>query len=279
MFYPSSYPKIFFMALWMLGTGTIIPRFYVAAPGLYYGLGCSIFGLLIFGIFAFSALRGKLEATRIYSITLILYLAIFAYKNPEAFSWYLAWFALFPVFLVATLASSAERLEPRGIKLVVCLLALAGFLGAQISQQVIRPVPALSAIAFDWSPEFDRMIKFDQALAALNREQGGSTALLATPEIGYIGFHHPGPILDLAGLLSPRVIRYGHPPLSLREDNKALEINPAIVADLKPPYIVSLEVFCRLLMKEDSFRKDYRVLEFFPNQWAGSQGIYLFKRK
>lgn len=279
MFYPSSYPKIFFMALWMMGTGTLIPRYYIAAPGLYYGLGCSILGLLIFGTFAFSALRGKLEPTRIYMITLTLYLAIFAYKNPEAFSWYLAWFALFPVFLVATLASSAERLAPRGIKLAACLLLLSGFLGAQISQQVIRPVPALSAIVFDWSPEFDRMIKFDQALAALNREPGGAGALLATPEIGYIGFHHPGPILDLAGLLSPQVIQYGHPPLSQREDNKALEINPAIVADLKPPYIVSLEVFCRLLMKEDFFKRDYRVLEFFPNRWAGSQGIYLFKRK
>ncbi|MCA9800403.1 MAG: hypothetical protein KC777_00370 [Cyanobacteria bacterium HKST-UBA02] len=278
MFYPSSYPKVFFMALWMMGTGTIIPRYYVATPGLYYGLGCSIFGMLIFGAFAVYAFKARLKVIPLYLITLFLYLAIFAYKNPEAFSWYLAWFALFPVFLVATLVSSAERLKPRGIKLVACGLALAAFLGSQVSQQVIRPVPALSAIAFDWSPEFDRMIKFDQALAALNHEQGGERALLATPEIGYIGFHHPGPILDLAGLLSPRVIKYGHPPLSQRTDNKALEINPAIVADLKPPYIVSLEVFCRLLMQEDFFKKEYRVLEFFPNKWAGSQGIYLFKR-
>ncbi|MBZ0188749.1 MAG: hypothetical protein K8F91_21070, partial [Candidatus Obscuribacterales bacterium] len=174
MFYPSSYPKIFFMALWMMGTGLFIPRFYIDRPGLYYGLGSVLFGFILLSIFIYVA-RGHVH--RIYALSLVAYLLIFLGKNPEAFSWYLVWFALFPVFFVSILVSLLLELKDKSrLSMILCLVLLADIFLVQIAQQVKRPSPGLASLTFSWSPELDRLIKFEKALECIYKEPGGRTA-------------------------------------------------------------------------------------------------------
>ena len=147
-------------------------------------------------------------------------------------------------------------------------------------QQPVRLANGIESITYQWNPEYHRLLQFDRLLAEIDTGRKGSAnkPVIATPEIGYIGYRYPGPILDLCGLVSPEVIPFGHPDLSRQAEGEAFEINPAIIESLKPDYVITLELFARELLADRSFRSNYRLLDTLPNDWGGGKGVLLYEK-
>ena len=90
----------------------------------------------------------------------------------------------------------------------------------------------------------------------------GATEAVAAPEIGTLGYFYPGPILDLEGLVSPRVINLGYAG-ALRE--------------YRTPWLVSWNTLVpEDLRAEPWFDAEYRPVFVLPN-WEGRQAI-LYRR-
>jgi hypothetical protein len=100
---------------------------------------------------------------------------------------------------------------------------------------------------------------------------------VAAGDIGAIGFFSQARILDLLGLISPQVVAYY--PL----DDEAYVINfavsPEAIDDLRPDYVVVLEVYGReTILKDPPFLHAYQLIEMIPTDLYGSQGMLVFRR-
>lgn len=280
MFYPMMPGFMFFNTLWMIGTGIILPRFYLDVPGIAYALSAMLFGILTL-VFAFRFL--KQEPFRWYFVAVLVFMVIFGIKNPAPFGWYHCWYSLIPIFIGAAIVPALiDKLKDNSssspkLKKVLAGIVLAILVSTQIGQQFTRPRLDMTAFTFAWNNEFRRLIQFGYALDKMKEFPGSQTATIGAPEIGYIGYKHQGDILDFCGLLSPEVVKYGRLPESFQGKGEVLEINPAIVKDLKPPYIITLEAFGRELLKDDFFVSNYEKVGSWKNEWANSDGIFLYR--
>jgi hypothetical protein len=101
--------------------------------------------------------------------------------------------------------------------------------------------------------------------------------VVASGDIGALGYFSRARILDLLGLISPQVIPYY--PLA----DEAYVINFAVSAeavdDLRPDYVVMLEVYGReTVLKDSRFLHSYRLMETIPTDLYGSRGMLVFRR-
>lgn len=280
MFYPMMPGFMFFNTLWMIGTGIALPRFYLDVPGLAYALGAMLLGIATI-VFAFKFL--KQEPFRWYFSAVVLFIIVFGIKNPAPFGWYHCWYSLIPVFLGAAIVPPlVDRLRDRTTpmnKRALAALAITILAAVQIGQQFTRSQIDLTAFTFAWNNEFRRLIQFGYALEKMKKFEGSETATIGAPEIGFIGYKHQGKILDFCGLLSPEVVKYGRLPDKFQGKGEVLEINPVIVRELKPPYIITLEAFGRELLKDEFFLESYERVGRWDNKWASSDGIFLYRLK
>jgi len=271
MFYPMPAFSMLGKCLWMTGTGAVLPRLTLNEPGLYGALSI-LAGPVCIALLAFLARK---RSAFIYVPAVVAYLLVFAVKNPPAFGWYLCWFSLIPVFLASEIFSRAVNFGRSAVSafliLTVAILAI---------QQPVRLANGIESITYQWNPEYHRLLQFDRLLAEIDTGRKGSAnkPVIATPEIGYIGYRYPGPILDLCGLVSPQVIPFGRPDLGRQAEGEAFEINPAIIDSLKPDYVITLELFARELLADRSFRSNYRLLDTLPNNWGGGKGVLLYEK-
>ncbi|MGD9684636.1 MAG: hypothetical protein AB7W16_26020 [Candidatus Obscuribacterales bacterium] len=271
MFYPMPAFSMLGKCLWMAGTGVVLPRLTLNDPGLY-GAVSILAGPLCIALLAYLARK---QSAFLYIPAVIAYLLIFAFKNPPAFGWYLCWFSLIPVFLASEIFA---RAMDYGKAAVAVFLVLASAILA--IQQPVRASGGIESITYQWNPEYHRLLQFDRLLRKVDtaEKSRAKKPVIATPEIGYIGYRYPGPILDLCGLVSPEVIPFGRPDLSRQSDGEAFEINPAIIASLKPDYVITLELFARELLDDRSFKSSYRLLDTLPNDWGGGKGVLLYEK-
>lgn len=280
MFYPMPPAFMLLNTVWMIGTGIFLPRFYLDVPGIVYFLAATITGLVTIGL-SFKVF--KLAALRYYMAAVLVFMVIFGIKNPAPFGWYHCWYSLIPVFFAAlvfpwcleTITDSKRSV----LKRIVALLSISALLLVQLLQQFTRPVADLTAFTFAWNNEFKRLAQFGEALEVMKKYPGWEEATIGAPEIGYLGYKHPGKILDFCGLLSPEVVKFGRLPDSHQGKGEVLEVNPAIVEALKPEYIITLEAFGRELLKDPYFNRNYERIATFENTWADSKGLFLYRQK
>lgn len=233
-------------------------------------------GLSLVVIFT-SFLSGALASVKVKHRALPLAIYPIAYwlglslGNPLLFFWYyppLIWaFDMFTLLGVATLAAR--------ISVVAREVVLTGVIVGLIIIQWV----GLGPFRDQWSVDL-RQREFAYAAAAPDLasliEPDSKVAL---PEIGVLGYVlDRAYIIDTVGLVSPQAI-----PYRLRAPAPDQTINYAIaneaIAQLRPDYVITLEIFARpTLLQSSQFLKDYQLVRTFAANDFDSRGLLVFKR-
>jgi hypothetical protein len=104
----------------------------------------------------------------------------------------------------------------------------------------------------------------------------GPNTVVASPEIGVLGYITRGHILDTVGLVSPGVMRYYPRP---RELGLAYVIPPIFIQGEHPDFIVALNgFFPEQLLQAGWFTREYRLREAFPVTYAGHKEMLVYER-
>ena len=239
-----------------------------------FGIGWIAVGLVLypalFALGAFSAWRHTRGSWPGFAFP-VLYFAAFSAANPLIFRWYLA--PPLPFFFLGIFLG-VERLG-RDFRLsrwtwVFGAAAVALTLNAWTlvpDHGPGRPAPDMAYIG----------------LELLYEEVGHSLQprllpedVVAAGDIGVLGFVTRARILDLVGLVSPASAHYYPLPDSAYEINFA--VSPDLIADMRPEYVVLLEVYGRrTLLRDPRFVSGYDLVDIFPTDIYGSRGMLVFR--
>ncbi|MFO0972586.1 MAG: glycosyltransferase family 87 protein [Phycisphaerae bacterium] len=102
-----------------------------------------------------------------------------------------------------------------------------------------------------------RVLDYRRVAEALDGALPADATLLA-PEVGALGYYCHQRILDACGLVSPEALPYLPVPAALRGGRDVGAIPPAMVADLRPDYVVTLPGFAQAgLLRQAWFSRAY----------------------
>ncbi len=197
---------------------------------------------------------------------------VFSISNPWMFSWYYAWFSLFPVLLVPVAVSLMFR-RPLGLqKFAACGLAL-WFISVPLIQQPLHfgifGLPLLI-----WESVEARLLFYKEAANYLNdleaprfdnsKLEFGKASETAVYEPGIFGYYYSGRVLDLDGLVSDEPLAYYPLPAKERAP-KALAGIPVLAVDkLKPKQILFFDWIGYGLLRDSTFCSHYAL----EKEWA-----------
>lgn len=243
---------------------------------LTFGTGWIAAGLVLypvlFGLGALLVLRSR-PGTWPILVYPWIYLAVFSTANPLIFRWYLA--PPLPAYFLGIFLG-AERLSRdlrRSFPTVVFataafLLTLHGWT-LHPDHGPDRPAPEMA---------FIRLELLYERVALDLRDQIAPGQVLAAGDVGALGYYTGARILDTVGLISPQSVAYYPLPESMYAINYA--IPPDLIADLRPDYLVLLEVYGREgLLQDPRFLDSYTLLEDIPTDLYGSQGMLVYRRE
>jgi hypothetical protein len=228
---------------------------------------------------------GSLNLTRRNgrSIPLVLYplfyFIAFSCAKVLIFRWYLApplppYFLGIVQGLWAVTRDIKEAFKRPKLEAIFCFLALA-LLAFELNAWEISPDdgPRRPAPEMAWI----KLEELYKEVALELRGEVGASTLIASGDIGVIGYYTDARILDTVGLVSPEVLSYYPLDPSLYVINYA--ISPDLVEDYSPDYLVTMEVYVRNgLLKSPSFLRNYRLIKSLETDIYGSRGILVFKR-
>jgi hypothetical protein len=105
-----------------------------------------------------------------------------------------------------------------------------------------------------------------------------SSAVVAAPEIGAVGYASNLRILDTVGLVSPAALPYYPLPAEqLATDNA---IPPRLIAEQKPDAVVTMDAFAeRSLLRDAGFLAAYRLDRTYDAPVWASQQLLVFIRR
>ena len=201
-----------------------------------------------------------------------IYLLAYSIANPLLFRWYLV--PPLPIYLLGIFLGSARLSRDLKHWFPLVLLTLLGLIGPLSAWTLrpdhgpTRPAPEMAFIQLE--------LMYERAAQELSDDlQPGD--VLAAADIGTLGYHTPGEIFDLLGLISPQASDYYPLPESAYVINYAVPSD--LVADIRPEFIVILEVYGRnTLLQEEWFRSEYKLLKALSTDIYGSDGLLIFRR-
>lgn len=120
-----------------------------------------------------------------------------------------------------------------------------------------------------------------QEIATQLRDEYGVTpqTLVASGDIGVIGYFSRATILDTVGLVTPAVSKYYPVSPSIIAKDQNYAIPPQLILDDQPQYLVAMESMVRLgLEKNPTFKSEYKLIRDIPTDFYGT-GMYLYKRE
>ncbi len=184
----------------------------------------------------------------------------------------LAWLAALGAWSIAAWAvRRLARAEPRaGRPLFLLLLPLPLAIGLLLPVLV----PSARYVAAQWGSPPDPRLRIYTAVGRLleQRGQGRPGGTVAAVEIGALGWATRAPVLDLAGLVSPRVLAA-----------KSSATVPQLVARERPACLVDAPVFRRLLLdevlREPQIAAGYRPVAAFSTPEYGGGRVRLLCRR
>lgn len=148
-------------------------------------------------------------------------------------------------------------------------------------------LPALLLVwqlpAIDWrqpfqSSGFDRQREtalFDVGLGLA--QDLPSSAVVAAPEIGALGYASNLRVLDTVGLVSPAALRYYPLPADQLVVDNAIPVR--LILDARPDMVVTLDAFAeRSLLVDPNFQHEYRLERRDPVQVWQSSWLLLYRR-
>jgi len=200
------------------------------------------------------------------------YLLAFAIANPLLFRWYLAPplpMYLLGIFLGFERLGGDLRLPALPLAAAACAAALT------LNGWTLHPDHGPDRPAPDMA--FIRLELLYEQVASELRPQIQTGEVLAAGDVGALGYFTGVEILDTVGLNSPQSTAYYPIPESQYVINYA--IPPALITELRPDYLVILEVYGRNgLLKDADFLRDYELIEGIPTDLYGSDGMLVFRR-
>ncbi len=227
--------------------------------------------LILFGLGAMEAIRRRPETWPIFAYPVAYFLA-FSIANPLIFRWYLA--PPLPMFIlgiflgVARLAADLRRPAVAwAFGAAALLLTLNGWTLRPDSGPA-RPAPRMAFVGLE-----EIYTEIGQRMNAVVAPD----EVVAAGDIGAIGFFSQARILDLLGLISPQVVPYY--PLADEDYVINFAVSSQAIEDLRPDYVVILEVYGRETVLQDAgFLHAYHLIETIPTDLYGSQGMLVFRR-
>lgn len=290
----------------------VIRSTFSAYIGLY--LAYLLQGLAVFCLLPY--ILNKNRWLQFYSLAVVWLLGTFSLVDPRCFSWYYAWFAFLPIFLVAVLIKHecallqrTNSLIARTVVILVIVfqiytcailrthqsakattalpvpIAVALFHGSQ-SYEPLYPRQALQlqwltlrSTLFKWLPGDDRLLLYNRAVNSIRSINHKRNAVIATPEPGMAGFSAPEfRILDLSGVLSATTFKYYPVPVNGALFGARDRISPQEICELNPNYLITLDHFVRVgLLQNSYFLRHYRLMHFWPLRIWDGRGLYAFE--
>jgi hypothetical protein len=196
----------------------------------------------------------------------VLYLAFYVVvglRGVRLFPWYLV--PIEPFYLLAAAAGLAR-------------------LGAGRTSMLALVVVAWQLPAIDWRQPFMPLgedLGREQLYLDIGHglaESLPSSAVIAAPEIGALGYASNLRVLDTVGLISPAALPYYPLPAELLVTDNA--IPPRLIADRQPDAVVTLDAFAqRSLLPDPAFQRDYRLEAAYPAAVWQSHELLLFLRR
>jgi arabinofuranosyltransferase len=200
---------------------------------------------------------------------LALFVAFYTVTNPKLFAWYLPpveclWFT--------TLASgvvfgSAWLKDRRGTRLAgIPVLGLVVLFGVPALSPLLfrittrRPATDLRLAS---SPDLARTTVYRAVAEWLNLVAPPGDTLIA-PEVGALGYHYRGHVIDACGLVSPEALPFLPVPASERTRPDVGAISLELVKHLQCDIVVTMQMFAsRSLYPSDWFGQRYELVRQF----------------
>ncbi|MEE9216598.1 MAG: hypothetical protein V3U32_04105 [Anaerolineales bacterium] len=251
---------------------------HFATPFIWHEIIGSVWiavGLILYPtLFALGALFALRTTTRAWPLFVypLIYLLAYSIANPLLFRWYLV--PPMPLYMLGIFLGGARLSRDLKHWFPLAMLMLLGLIGSLSAWTLrpdhgpTRPAPEMAFIRLE--------LLYEQAAQELSDHiQLGE--VVAAADIGTLGYHAPGEIFDLLGLISPEASNYYPLPASAYAINYA--VPSQLVADVRPEFIVILEVYGRnTLLQDEQFALDYELLSELKTDIYGSDGLLIFKR-
>jgi arabinofuranosyltransferase len=203
----------------------------------------------------------------------LLYFLVYSIANPLIFRWYLAPPLPFYILGITIGIEAISRDLSRPVLLWLISAILLGFtLNAwtmRLDHGPQRPAPKMAFI------KLEEM--YFQAAQDLIPDVQAET-VIASGDIGALGYYSQSFILDMVGLITPEALDYFPIPLD------RYVINYAIPADLvnamQPDYVIFLEVYGRrTLLLDSDFQERYALIREYPTDIYGAEAMLVFARR
>ena len=232
-------------------------------------------GLILYPtLFALGALLATRTNVRAWPLFVYpwIYLLVYAIANPLLFRWYLV--PPMPLYLLGIFLGGGRLSRDLKHWIPLAMLAFLGLIGSlsawtfRPDHGPTRPAPEMAFIELE--------LLYERAADVLS-DRMRPEDVLAAADIGTLGYHAPGEILDLLGLISPESTAYYPLPASAYAINYAVPSD--LVTDLLPEFIVILEVYGRnTLLQDRNFQMNYELQEVLSTDIYGSDGLLIFSR-
>ena len=249
------------------------------------GMAVAVGGVLYLTLIAIGLLTVARRLPRLLPFLLypFLYLIVFAVANPLIFRWYLA--PPMPALMLGIFAglwtlAGGTRLNglPRlgaGVLLAFGLL----WTYTSLSGWTLHPdhAPDRPAPKMAWH----KIELLYQEIGTELREVYGVTpqTVVASGDIGAVGYFSRATILDTVGLVTPAVSAYYPVSPDLIPEGQNYAIPPRLILDYQPTYLVAMESMVRLGLEQDAdFHAQYELLRDIPTDFYGT-GMRLYQRR
>jgi hypothetical protein len=217
-----------------------------------------------------------------------LYIIVFSVANPLIFRWYTA--PPLPALMLGIFAgvwsiinsvgnrSADATTRPNRLLPVVGIIALA-WVFTSVSGWVLHPDHGPDRPAPDMAWHKIELYYQDIATELRNQYHVTPTTLVASGDIGVIGYFSRATILDTVGLVTPAVSKYYPIPKELIAEGQNYAIPPQLILDDQPQYLVAMESMVRLGLEQNAtFKSEYKLVRDIPTDFYG-KGMYLYQRQ